>query len=233
MSAAPSREPGRGILENKIRRRAGARFSAAPTALPRHAPRHAGTGGAGIILGIDPSPSRVYVKTAAWESSPGGRLKNKTVLPCWISQEFVWKPRPTSWGILSRPRRDCSWRSCLPRTSWATFSRPCGTEFVSGVLTQSLTRAGLTLGGRHSGTRILGCRKSEFGLHQLRNSTSRWDPAGPAARSPCAPALSGWLRHASPACLRADSTPAGLGCGRTRARSFPQKRTKHREPGGC
>jgi hypothetical protein len=28
--------------------------------------------------------------------------------------------------------------ACLPRTaSWATFSRPCGTEFVGGVLTRT------------------------------------------------------------------------------------------------
>jgi hypothetical protein len=40
----------------------------------------------------------------------------------------IASPGLTSWEILSRPWRDCSWLSCIPRTaSWATLSRPCGT----------------------------------------------------------------------------------------------------------
>jgi hypothetical protein len=42
-------------------------------------------------------------------------------------------------GYFQPSLRDCSWRSCLPRTaSWATLSRPFGTEFVTEALTQPL-----------------------------------------------------------------------------------------------
>jgi hypothetical protein len=100
------------------------------------------------------SPGRqswVYIHTA---TSPAGTTENAPGRQSWVKLDPKRMPgRRTVLGSLSFANMDAQdyilgysqpsltglfMAACLPRTaSWATFSRPCGTEFVGGVLTRT------------------------------------------------------------------------------------------------
>jgi hypothetical protein len=65
--------------------------------------------------------------SAIW-AAPLGRMEELWVVAR-SRQPHIGSPGLTSWDILSRPSRDCSWPHLDPGlASWATFSRPCGTD---------------------------------------------------------------------------------------------------------